>query len=139
MSAPWAGRLSTITLVVEDLAVARRFYTGLLDVPVIVEDPQSVVVLVGGLQVNLLQASAAVELLAPAEVGAAGAAPRFVLTVDVADVDAVCATLVGRGVLLLNGPVDRPWGVRTASFADPDGYVWELARVIREEPSNTSQ
>lgn len=34
-----------------------------------------------------------------------------------------------RGVELLNGrPVDRPWGNRTASFRDPDGYVWEIAK-----------
>ncbi|MDQ3782600.1 MAG: VOC family protein, partial [Actinomycetota bacterium] len=29
---------------------------------------------------------------------------------------------------LLNGPVDRPWGVRTASFRDPAGHIWEIAR-----------
>lgn len=124
----WSGRLGTVTLVVQDLAVARRFYTEMLDVPVVFEDPQSVVVRVGGLQVNLLQAAAAVELLAPAEVGSPGGAPRCLFTVEVENVDAVCALLIGRGVVMLNGPVDRPWGVRTASFTDPDGHVWELAR-----------
>ncbi len=38
------------------------------------------------------------------------------------------AELDRRGVALLNGPVDRPWGVRTAAFADPSGHVWEIAR-----------
>jgi uncharacterized glyoxalase superfamily protein PhnB len=33
-----------------------------------------------------------------------------------------------RGAELLNGPVDRPWGVRTASFRDPGGHIWEIAR-----------
>ena len=33
-----------------------------------------------------------------------------------------------RGVELLNGPLDREWGVRTAAFADPDGHVWEVAQ-----------
>jgi len=28
-----------------------------------------------------------------------------------------------RGVALLNGPMNRPWGVRTASFADPGGHI----------------
>ncbi len=27
----------------------------------------------------------------------------------------------------LNGPVDRPWGVRTVRFEDPGGHVRELA------------
>ena len=35
-----------------------------------------------------------------------------------------------RGVELLNGPTNRPWGVRTASFADPDGHIWEVAGKI---------
>jgi len=38
-----------------------------------------------------------------------------------------CATLKERGVELLNGPMDRPWGPRTASFRDPSGQIWEIA------------
>ncbi|HPM51986.1 MAG TPA: hypothetical protein PK282_07100, partial [Rhodoglobus sp.] len=30
----------------------------------------------------------------------------------------------------LNGPVDRPWGIRTAAFADPAGHVWEIAGPV---------
>jgi lactoylglutathione lyase len=44
------------------------------------------------------------------------------------DVDAVCADLIARGVELLNGPMDRPWGIRTASFMDPGGHIWEIAK-----------
>ena len=40
------------------------------------------------------------------------------------------AELAGRGVELLNGPVNRPWGVRTASFADPGGHIWEIAQEL---------
>jgi lactoylglutathione lyase len=40
----------------------------------------------------------------------------------------MCAVLKSRGVALLNGPIDRPWGMRTASFRDPDGYIWEIAK-----------
>jgi len=56
------------------------------------------------------------------------AGSRFVLTINVDDVDAMCAQLTGRGVELLNGPLDRPWGVRTASFTDPGGFIWEIAK-----------
>jgi len=51
---------------------------------------------------------------------------QFTISVD--DVDATCAELVSRGVELLNGPIDRPWGIRTASFLDPNGYIWEIAK-----------
>jgi lactoylglutathione lyase len=38
------------------------------------------------------------------------------------------AELTARGVELLNGPIDRPWGIRTASFIDPGGHIWEIAK-----------
>lgn len=71
---------------------------------------------------------AAVELIEPASVASVEAGARFQLTVEVDDVDAVCALLADRGVELLNGPMDRPWGVRTASFRDPGGHIWEIAK-----------
>ncbi len=43
---------------------------------------------------------------------------------------AVCAELASRGVELLNGPMNRDWGIRTASFTDPDGHIWEVAGKI---------
>jgi catechol 2,3-dioxygenase-like lactoylglutathione lyase family enzyme len=36
--------------------------------------------------------------------------------------------LPARGVELLNGPIDRLWGIRTASFHDPAGHLWEIAK-----------
>lgn len=27
-----------------------------------------------------------------------------------------------------HGPMDRPWGIRTASFIDPVGHIWEVAK-----------
>jgi len=71
--------------------------------------------------------SEASELIAPAVVASPDAGARFQFTIPVDDVDAVCADLRGRGVELLNGPMDRPWGIRTAAFRDPAGYIWEIA------------
>ncbi len=51
---------------------------------------------------------------------------QFTITVD--DVDATCAELTARGVELINGPMNRPWGIRTACFADPAGNIWEIAK-----------
>lgn len=120
--------ISAITLFVEDVAASRRFYQEVFAIEVFFEDPESVVFRFGGTLVNLLAASSAPELVAPAPVGGASAGPRAVLTVTVEDVDATVAELERRGVGLLNGPIDRPWGVRTAAFADPSGHVWEIAR-----------
>jgi lactoylglutathione lyase len=78
----------------------------------------------------VLEAQAARELIEPAAVGAGGTGSRFQLTVWVEDVDLVCSELASRGVELLNGPIDRAWGVRTACFADPDGHAWEVAAKL---------
>lgn len=80
--------------------------------------------------VNLLDAEAAPELVAPATVASSDGGARSVLTVEVDDVDAMCARLAERGIDLLNGPMDRPWGVRTASFADSGGHIWEIAQSL---------
>jgi len=78
--------------------------------------------------VNLLQTTEAPGLVEPATVATRDAGVRFQFTLAVDDVDAACADLRERGVELLNGPVDRPWGIRTASFRDPGGHIWEIAQ-----------
>jgi catechol 2,3-dioxygenase-like lactoylglutathione lyase family enzyme len=123
----WPGGITAITLFVEDVAAARRFYEEVFELPVHFQDPVSVVFRFGDTLVNLLQVTEAPELVAPAAVGGPDAGTRSQLTLTVEDVDAVCARLADRGVTLLNGPMDRPWGARTASFRDPGGHVWEVA------------
>jgi catechol 2,3-dioxygenase-like lactoylglutathione lyase family enzyme len=124
---PWPKGISAITLFVEDLAAARRFYGEAFGLPVHYEDDASVVFNFGNTLVNLLKASAAPELIEPAAVAPRDGGSRMQLTITVDDVDALCAQLTERGVGLLNGPMDRPWGIRTASFRDPAGHIWEIA------------
>jgi catechol 2,3-dioxygenase-like lactoylglutathione lyase family enzyme len=126
--AAWPKKISTITLFAENLAATKAFYQEVFGLPVVFEDADSAVFNFGNMLVNLLTTTAAPELIEPAAVGAPDAGARFQLTVDVDDVDAVCAELAKRGVELINGPIDRPWGVRTAAFRDPAGHVWEIAK-----------
>lgn len=119
--------ITAITLFVDDVTVSRRFYTEVFGMDVHFEDDESVVFAFGATLLNLLEASAAPELIAPASVADPSSGNRFVLTLPVKDVDASCEELRANGVALLNGPVDRPWGPRTASFRDPDGHIWEIA------------
>jgi catechol 2,3-dioxygenase-like lactoylglutathione lyase family enzyme len=124
----WPAGLFAITLFVEDLLAAKEFYRRVFGLPVDYEDDNSAVFKFGSTLINLLKTTAAVELIAPARVAGPAAGNRFVLTLHVEDVDAMCAELAACGVELLNGPMDRPWGIRTASFIDPGGYIWEIAR-----------
>jgi catechol 2,3-dioxygenase-like lactoylglutathione lyase family enzyme len=128
---PWPKKLSAITLFTEDLAATKRFYADVFGLRQVFEDPNSVVFDFGNTVINLLDATAVPELIEPATIGDPTGGPRAVMTLDVADVDAVCAELATRGVELLNGPMDRPWGIRTASFRDPGGHLWEVAGPLR--------
>src|SRR6476620_2681530 len=124
----WPGPITAITLFVEDLGSARRFYQEVFGLPITYEDENSAVFTFGSTMINLLKISEAPELIVPAKVAGpeAGSRMQFTLTVD--DVDAMCAELTSRGVKLLNGPMDRPWGIRTAAFRDPAGHIWEIAK-----------
>ncbi|NTV36029.1 MAG: VOC family protein [Anaerolineaceae bacterium] len=124
----WPTSIFAITLFQEDLSAAKQFYHEVFGLPVVFEDANSCVYKIGETMINLLAVSAAGELVEPANVGARADGSRLVFTIAVDDVDAMCAKLAERGVRLLNGPMDRPWGIRTASFMDPGGHIWEIAR-----------
>jgi catechol 2,3-dioxygenase-like lactoylglutathione lyase family enzyme len=124
----WAQRVFAITLVVEDLDAAREFYQRAFGLPEHYYSGDSAVFRFGDLLINLLEADKGPGLLDPVPVAPVESGVRVQLTVPVDDVDAVAAGLVERGVGLLRGPEDRPWGPRTASFRDPGGHVWEIAQ-----------
>jgi catechol 2,3-dioxygenase-like lactoylglutathione lyase family enzyme len=125
---PWPKGIAAITLFVEDLAATKRFYVDVFGLPVHFENEDSAVYRFGDTLVNLLRIENASELIEPAAVARRDAGARFQFTLEVDDVDAMCERLADRGVELLNGPMDRPWGPRTASFMDPAGHIWEIAR-----------
>ena len=124
----WPSGISAITLFVEDLAATRRFYQEVFGLPVHYEDEASAVFSFGNTLINLLKVEEAPELIGLAPVASADAGSRVQFTITVDDVDAMCGELARRGVTLLNGPMDRPWGIRTATFRDPAGHVWEIAK-----------
>jgi catechol 2,3-dioxygenase-like lactoylglutathione lyase family enzyme len=125
-----SASIDAITLFTEDLDASRQFYLEVFGLPLIFEDKNSAVFKFDNTIINVLSVSAAGELVEPGAVASPPAGARAVLTVGVDDVDEVCAELARRGVTLLNGPMDRPWGIRTASFTDPGGHIWEIAHDL---------
>lgn len=126
----WKKGVGAITLFVEDVPGAKAFYQAVFDVPIVFEDESSAAFKFDNTIVNLLDSRSAPELIEPARVAGPEAGSRFQLTIWVDDADAVCADLAARGVELLNGPIDREWGVRTATFTDPAGHIWEIAQEL---------
>ena len=98
--AGWPGSITAITLFVDDTMI------------------------------NLLESSATVSLIDPATVALPGTGSRLQLTLNVQSVDATCAELAGLGVVLLNSPMDREWGIHTGSFRNPGGHTWEIAQSL---------
>ena len=122
--------IEVVTLFVDNIDIARSFYQKVFAPEVVYQNDVSAVLKFSGAMINLLKASQATQLVEPSAVAAPGTGARVLLTIRVEDVDAVCAQLRSQGVALLNGPIDRPWGRRTAAFADPSGHVWEVAQEL---------
>ena len=122
--------IETVTLFVDDLSDSASFYKDVFPHDVLHEDDVSCLIGLGNLMLNLLLASEAGMLIEPLPVATRDAGSRMLLTIKVDGVDDVCEALERRGIPLLNGPIDRPWGRRTAAFADPSGHVWEIAQEL---------
>jgi catechol 2,3-dioxygenase-like lactoylglutathione lyase family enzyme len=52
-----------------------------------------------------------------------------------ADVDAVLAQAERAGATLTDQPHDRPWGIYSGYFRDPDGHLWEVLWNPRLTPA----
>ena len=115
-----------ITLLVKDLPTSMDFYGKKLGLEFEFSDETSAIYQMGFTYINLLIESQWQELVGPATVGD-GSSVTAVYTLRHSNVDLVAEQLQAAGVALLNGPMDRSWGVRTLSFQDPDGHVFEVA------------
>ena len=128
--ATWQKEIGAITLFVEDPDASRSFYQRVFDLEPAFGDDDGAAFRLGEQFFFVTRSSTAPNMIAPLSAGAPGNGPRHVFAIIVPDVDAVAAELAGKGVPLINGPEDRDWGMRTLNFADPDGYVWEIATEI---------
>jgi catechol 2,3-dioxygenase-like lactoylglutathione lyase family enzyme len=122
--------INAMSLFVEDLQAAKTFYLEVFGVEVLFEDEASVALGFENIIINLLCVQNAREIVDPGAVATRDSGSRFQLSIWVPDVDAVCLELQKRGVELLAGPRDRPWGMRTANFVDPAGHSWEIGQRV---------
>jgi catechol 2,3-dioxygenase-like lactoylglutathione lyase family enzyme len=120
--------LSFLTLGVSDLERARTFYCDQLGWSL---SPKSVAGVVAFFQLNgfVLALYPRAELARDAGVPL-GAGHGVALSHNVAErreVDRLLAELSARGVTITRPAADTRWGGRNGYFADPDGYLWEVA------------
>jgi len=127
-------RISFVTLGVRDLARAARFYAETLRLPRLPSPPEVAFFEMGATRLALY----ARDLLA-ADVGVspdsgvsleAGGFPGFALAHNVdspAEVDALLAVAAAGGGRLVKPGRKADWGGYSGYFADPDGFLWEVA------------
>jgi lactoylglutathione lyase len=125
----WEKEIGAMTLFVRDLERSKTFYQDVFGLPPMGDDEDSAMFRFKNMFVFLHKASAAHEVPGSDELDQAlKGAGQFAIIVE--DVDAICAELDQRGVAFLSGPADRDWGMRTVTFADPGGNIWEIAQEI---------
>ena len=125
------ARLSFVTLGVADLARATAFYRDVVQLPQIAMPPGAGVAFfeLGHTWLSLYPRPALAEDATVPDSPPA-AFPGFSLAHNVATadgVDAVLATLAARGATIVKPAQDVFWGGRSGYFADPDGFLWEVA------------
>ena len=126
----FAQNLFAATLFIHNKDVSKSFYAQVFDKAPVFEDENSVVFKFGSTMINLLLIGEAPSLINPAPVSAAETGSRFQFTIQVPSVDEHSDRLKSLGIDLVNGPMDRPWGIRTLLIADPDGHLWEFAQDL---------
>jgi catechol 2,3-dioxygenase-like lactoylglutathione lyase family enzyme len=129
--------VSVITLGVRDLERSRRFYAERLGWPIREEDHNWVCFSLGDGS-STLALYPWDELAADAGVAAEGSGFRGVTLAYVVRseerVDAVLAEAERAGARIVKPAQPASWGGYSGYFADPDGYLWEVAKA-EELPS----
>lgn len=121
-------RLSLVTLGVTDLERSIHFYEDVLKLPRLETPPSVAFFELGKTWLSLYDRE---ELAADAGVPAAGAGfPGFTLAHNVrseAEVDHLLAEVAAAGGRIVKLGQRADWGGYSGYFADPDGFLWEVA------------
>jgi catechol 2,3-dioxygenase-like lactoylglutathione lyase family enzyme len=119
-----AGRRATpaINLIVGDLERSKAFYGEVFGLTPLDEWEDGAIFRFKDTFIALRHDASDVAGLAEKGVG------QFAIEVE--DVDPVRTDMEAHEVRVISGPADREWGMRTLTFADPDGHTWSIAQDL---------
>jgi uncharacterized glyoxalase superfamily protein PhnB len=123
-----------MTLYCQSLEESTKFYSEVLDLEVLFQDSNSCVFDLGGVMINLIHRASANELVAPMDIAEPDSGSASLFTIQVSEVDHLANSLKAKGAKVLNGPINRAWGIRTLTISDPSGYAWEFSAPLLDEP-----
>jgi hypothetical protein len=121
--------LHIVTLGVRDLEASRKFYSQMLGWKLSTASNEGIMFFqAGGVVLAIYQREKLAEdaVVAPEGGGFAG----FTLAYNAqseAKVDEIIANLKSKGVTIVKEPQKVFWGGYSSYFADPDGFLWEVA------------
>jgi len=123
-------RLSLVTLGVTDLGRSTRFYTDVMGwTSSSIGGDEVTFFQLNGLVLGLFPHTALAEDAGVPSLENGGLA-RVALAHNVRErheVDALLSRVERAGARVLKPAADAPWGGRSGYFADPDGFLWEVA------------
>ena len=106
-------------LMVGDLSAAREFYEGFLGFDVAMDEP--------GFTMFASPSNRTAQITVADGSGQDRGIREARISVEVADVDAMHAEAVRRGLEIVYPLTDEPWGIRRFFVRDPDGVVINVA------------
>lgn len=119
-----------------DFDAARAFFGHALALEVVAEwddDGRGAIFQAPGAQVELFESApirdSAADDERPHRPTPSADEPAMAMAWEVDDVDAAVAAIRERGGVVRSEPADRPWGMRMATIAGPDGVRVSLFRV----------
>ena len=125
------SKISIVTLGVRDLAASRRFYSDGLGWAERPDGSSDIAFLeLDNIVLSLYRRDKFPEEAAVPFAGEAAGTPTVTLAINfasAAEVDAAMREAVAAGANEVQSPHKVFWGGYSGYFADPDGYLWELA------------
>lgn len=113
-------KLAGVCLVTDDVLRLGRFYESVLQTAGQGDD-QYYYIGTDTVQVSFYS-TRGMESLAPGST-LDSSTGRWVLEIEVEDVDTECARLAALDVVFVKPPATHPWGLRSVWFRDPDGTI----------------
>ena len=137
-------RMNAVTLGVSDLAKATAFYREVLETPPNTQHEGVAFIELPGVWLSLFPLDHLAKDIGPDVPAQRHAFSGFTIghnTRRKDDVDAILARAKTAGARILKPAQDTFWGGYAGYFADPDGYVWEVAwgEMFDFKPDGTLQ
>jgi predicted lactoylglutathione lyase len=124
---PMKQRVAVITLPVEELAVAKKFYCDGLGWSPVFENHEVVFFQLNGLVLGLFLKPSFEKDIQASSVSHGRTVALGHNVESREEVDLVMAQAGAAGATILKAPVAPGWGGYAGYFADPAGHVWEVA------------